>query len=417
LVNLIKRKTRDLNKNNVKNKPSFIFDRSVRAKQRKKLLPVHQSLGGDCMKKIIAISVMFVLIAGAAFADTSLGGNMRITANLASQSPAQDDAVAGDVHVFDSNLSANWSGDNAGGMMRFHAFGSDSGVVSKIDWTPDFFGFVWWKPIDEFRLQIGKNADGDWGHNQITGWGYNAEAQNGAAVDQYRGIGGNAVVARTAAWWGGFNSMGITLSFFPAQGVDINIGVPMASQRDASVTYSNSKINVKADIPDIGTVRVAADLNKANKDADLLLKGHLAFYLSAIENIGLEVGFGFIQDNKDDNHMEFGLGFRTTADDFGLKARVGFVMKDKDKGGSQLGIGVLPSYNVGSFKFFFNAGFGMNLDKEEAPGKQDWFVNPYIQVPTSAGSFYAGIKLVDEGKTGNDEGISWAIPIQWNVYY
>jgi hypothetical protein len=113
--------------------------------------------------------------------------------------------------------------------------------------------------------------------------------------------------------------------------------------------------------------------------------------------------------------MEFGLGFRTTADDFGLKARVGFVMKD---GASQLGIGILPSYNLGSFKFFFNAGFGMNLDKDsDAAGKQDWFVNPYIQVPTSAGSFYAGIKLIDEGAKGASEGMSWALPIQWNVYF
>jgi hypothetical protein len=420
----------------VEKKGSFIFDRSVRAKQRKKLLPVHQSLGGDCMKKIIAISVMFVLIAGAAFADTSFGGNMRITANLASKAPNQDDPQAGDVHVYDSNMSANWSGDNAGGMMRFHANGK--GGTSLIDWAPDFFGFVWWKPIDQFRLQIGKNADGDWGHNQITGWGYNAEAQNGAAVDQHRGIGANAQVARTSAWWGGFGDLGITLTLFLAQGFEVDIGVPMYEAGDLAVVYSNTKINFKVDVPDIGTVRLAASLNKVAKDgqgnshlkndtsytppktadADLLANIHFAFYLSAIENIGLEVGFGFFQDSKDDNHMEFGLGFRTTADDFGLKARVGFVMKDKDKGGSQLGIGVLPSYNLGSFKFFFNAGFGMNLDKDsDAAGKQDWFVNPYIQVPTSAGSFYAGIKLIDVGAKGASEGMSWALPIQWNVYY
>jgi len=371
------------------------------------------------MKKIIAISVMLLLIAGAAFADTSLGGNMRITANLASKAAGADDAMAGDVHVYDSNLSANWSGDNAGGMMRFHAFGSDSGnFKTKIDWTPDFFGFVWWKPIDQFRLQIGKNADGDWGHNQITGWGYNAEAQNGAAVDQYRGIGGNAEKARTAAWWGGFNSMGLTLSIYPIQGFEINIGIPMPSADVAAVTYSNSKINFKYDISEIGTIRLAADLNKAKKDADLLIKGHFAFYLSAIENIGLEVGAGYIQDNKDKNHIEAGLGFRFSAEDFGLKARLGFINKEKADGGKQVGIGILPSYNLGSFKFFFNAGFGMNLDKDsDQSGKQDWFVNPYIQVPTSAGSFYAGIKLVDEGKTGNDKGVTWAIPIQWNVYY
>jgi hypothetical protein len=388
------------------------------------------------MKKIIAISVMFVLIAGAAFADTSFGGNMRITANLASGQGGTDDKgnsfenKAGDVHVYDSNLSANWSGDNAGGMMRFHAFGSKDGVVSKIDWTPQFFGFVWWKPIDQFRLQIGQNADGDWGHSQISGWGYNAEAQNGAAVDQYRGIGDKAVVARTAAWWGGFgdgDTPGLALSFYPAQGFEINVGIPMASKSDLAVIYSNSKINVKADIPDIGTVRVAADLNKKSADADLLLNGHLGFYLSAVENMGIDIGFAFKQDGKDAknndyNHMEFGLGYRLVADDLTLKARIGYVMKDEDHGGSVFGIGIMPAYNLGDFKFFFNAGFGMNLDAKGDSNKQDWFVNPYIQVPTSAGSFYAGIKIVNsfnkdgDKKKGEDQ-MTWAIPIQWNVYY
>jgi hypothetical protein len=384
-------------------------------KQRKKLLPVHQSLGGDCMKKIIAISVMFVLIAGAAFADTSLGGNMRITANLLSGKDDGSDAKAGGITVYDSNLSANWSGDNAGGMMRLHAFGwvdkdpnisSKPNVISRIDWTPDFFGFVWWKPIDQLRLQIGKNADGDWGHAQISGWGYNAEAQNGAAVDLYRGAGGLAILARTAAWWSGFDKMGLALSIFPAEGFEVNIGIPMAGEATAEATYLNTKINFKIDIADVGTVRLAADLGGKNSEDKVVMDAFLGFYISAIEGMGIDVGAAFKKEFK---QIEIAIGYKMDADDFGLKARLGVEMPP-DSGDKKLGINIMPTYNLGSFKFFFNAGFGMNLDKSD---QKDWFVNPYIQVPTSAGSFYAGIQLIDNG----DEKVEWKIPIQWNVYY
>jgi len=360
------------------------------------------------MKKIIAISVMFALLAGVAFADTSLGGNIRITANLLSGKAEADDVMAGDVHVYDSNLSANWSGDDAGGMLRLHGFGSDGGApVTKIDWTPDYFGFVWWKPIDQFRLQIGKNADGDWGHQQISGWGYNAEAQNGAAVDQYRGIGPNAQLARTAGWYGGFSSMGVTLSIFPTQGFEIDVGIPMAATKTAKETYMSSDLNIKADIPDVGTVRVALDLDQGGGDADLMMGAYLGFYLSMIENMGIDIGAAFKPAGGENfKEIGFGLGFRYTADDLTIKARFGLVTND---GAMALGFGILPSYNLGSFVFLFNAGFGMNPDAET----KDWFVNPYIKVPTSAGSFYAGIKIIDNG----DELISWAVPIQWNVYY
>jgi hypothetical protein len=121
--------------------------------------------------------------------------------------------------------------------------------------------------------------------------------------------------------------------------------------------------------------------------------------------MGIEVGAAFTNEFKD---IGIGLGYKMDADDFGLKARLGVVMPDN--GSKVLGIGIMPTYNLGSFKFFFNAGFGLDLDNSDA---KDWFVNPYIQVPTSAGSFYAGIQLIDSG----DEKVSWSVPIQWNVYF
>jgi hypothetical protein len=374
------------------------------------------------MKKIIAISVMLVLIAGAVFADTSVGGNLKISASLAAGKTDDDDAVAGGATVWDAYTNVSWSGDNAGGMMRLW--------TKNNDWQPDLFTFWWWKPIEQLRLQLGKNADGDWGHAQITGWGYNAEAQGGIVIDQHRGIkslstetGFNSTsscLARTSdAFWGGFGALGLAVSIFPAQGFEINIGLPFQGKTDknkeaiAAAVYSNTKINFKVDIPDIGTVRLAADLKKGttdakgnfhfDQDADLQTDIYFAFYLSAIENMGLELGASFTNEFE---KINIGLGVRYSADDLTIKSRIGFVSKENN---TAFGIGILPSYNLGNMVFYFNAGFGMNLDKET----KDWFVNPYIRVPANAGNFYAGIKILDNG----DEKMAWEIPIGWNVYF
>jgi hypothetical protein len=360
------------------------------------------------MKKIIAISVMLALVAGAVFADTSVGGNMKISTGLLAG--GGDDVMAGGITFWDIHTNVQWSGENAGGMMRLWSLPKDHG--SAINWTPSAFAFWWWKPIDQLRVQLGKNADADWGHPQIPGWGFNAEAQGGIAVDQHRGIGSTAVVARTAAWWGGFGDAGLAISIFPAQGFEIDLGIPMGefeNWKTAAEIYMNSKINFNIGIPDIGNVRLAANLIKANKDADQLLDVHFAFYLSAIEGQGIDIGAAFKSAGGENfKNIEAALGYRFNAEDLTIKARLGFLMPD---GGDKIfGINILPSYNVGSFVFYFNAGFGMNLDNSDV---KDWYVNPYIRVPAKVGNFYAGIKLIGI----NDNDVTWEVPIGWNVYF
>jgi hypothetical protein len=353
------------------------------------------------MKKIIAISVMLVLIVGAVFADTSVGGNLKISAQLLAGKAEQDDVNAGAATIWDAYTNITWSGDNAGGMMRLW--------TKNNEWQPDFFTFWWWRPIDQVKLQVGKNADADFGHAQVSGWGYNAEAQGGIAVDQHRGINGtNSVYARTAAWWEGFNRLGIALFLFPVPGFEIDLAIPMESLDTAENTYLNSKINFNIGIPDIGNIRLAADLAGKDSDDNIKVNVHFGFYVMAVEGMGIDIGAAFKNTAENFDTIEAGLGYRLNADDLTLKARIGFVAKNPNDD-MILGIGILPSYNLGNFALLLNAGFGMNLDKDT----KDWFVNPYISVPANSGRLYAGFKLIDNG----DEKIYWEIPIGWNVYF
>jgi hypothetical protein len=392
------------------------------------------------MKKIIAISVMFVLIAGAAFADTSVGGNLRLGADLAKDKGTGDDVRAGRMWVNDANTKVEWSGDNAGGLMKLHSWGRDNDVPVAPWWAPDIFTFVWWKPMDALRIQFGKNADGDFGHAQITGWGFNAESQASVALDQhsagYQLNGTQSVLGRTCgAWWGGFDVLGTAITISPMPGFDINLCIPMASESTLAVFYSNTKINFKYDLPDIGTIRLAADLNKANKDADLIPNIYFAFYLSAIEGMGIELGVGSFKSEKGtekdgkpikNDSLAVGIGYSLTADDLGLKARIGFIpqigkVQGEAQKGMLLGINILPSYNLGALTVFVNAGFGTAFGLPEGAKASyftDFYFNPYIAVPLNAGKFYAGIKFLQGAETAAGKpDAKWSIPIGWNVYF
>jgi len=391
------------------------------------------------MKKIIVTLVVFALVAGAAFAQPAVGGNLKISTNLLAGSTETEDPMAGGTTIWDAHINVTWSGTNAGGLIRFWS--------KTNEWMPESFAFWWWKPIEQVRIQLGRNRDADFGHAQIAGWGFNAEAQGGVAVDKDReltkygaGYYGNeslASIARTAAWWGGFGAggkdLGLALSIYPIPGFEVDICVPMqggkagiygigATDTQAANTptdtaaniYLSSKINFNVAVPDIGNLRFVADLQgKDSEDKVVVPNIHAAFYINAVEGMGIEIGAGF----KDEfDTIEIGAGYRLTAEALVLKARVGLIAKSPNSKNDSmlLGIGILPSYNLGKLVTLFNAGFGIDLGDT---AMVDWFINPYISVPANSGRFYGGIKLhnIKSLKAGDE--VTWAIPIGWNIYF
>ena len=395
------------------------------------------------MKKIIVTLAVLALIAGAAFAQPSVGGNLKIGTNLLWGNTELEEPLAGGTTVWDAYTNIVWAGDNAGGMMRLW--------TKSNEWVPEFFTFWWWKPIQQVRIQLGKNRDADFGHAQIAGWGYNAEAQGGVAIDKDReltdygnGYYGNeslAAIARTAAWWGGFgagaNDLGIALSLYPIPGFEVDICIPMQDGEGgwykvasgtptqagkngmkpgdsftASNTYLSSKINFNVAVPDIGNIRFVADLQgKDDDDAIKTPNVHAAFYINAVDGMGIEIGAGFRNEFET---IEIGAGYRLIAEALTFKARVGLVAKSPDTDNLLLGIGILPAYNLGKLVALFNAGFGIDLGETDV---MDWFINPYISVPANSGRFYGGIKIHNLKSLGAEDVISWSIPIGWNFYF
>jgi len=217
------------------------------------------------MKKLIAISVVFALLTTAVFAQPSVGGNMKIsTALLKGQSVNEVDETivrAGEVAAWDAHVNVNFGDATAGGMMR---------LWSKTnDWQPDLFTFWWWRPIEQFRMQLGKNADGDLGHAQLSGWGFNGEPQGAnVALDEHRGLNSTISIGARNLTNGdltrgprqfapGVDGLGLLLSGFPIDGLRIDLFIPGDDARVEAV-YSRLYLNASYVLEDIGTVRLAA---------------------------------------------------------------------------------------------------------------------------------------------------------------
>jgi len=364
------------------------------------------------MKKLIAILVVLTLVTGAVFADASVGGNVRaglqlLAGDFDDVDEGGSELGASKLQIFDMVTNVSFGNSDNGGMMRLYAKSNQ--------WQPALFGFVYFRPIPQVRIQMGQNPDGDWGAAQISGWGFNGEAQGGVALDCHRLFGTLNRTARVRGWYTGFDALGLAVSIFPADGVAINIGIPFGSGNDTTYhhneypmlrnTYGQSTVNAVIGIPDVGTVRLAANFKGMDaEDAFVTPDVFASFFLIAIDDMAIDIGAAF----KDDfETIELGLGFRFNAEDFGIKARFGLGLLADDT--TVLGLGILPSIKMSDMTLFINAGFAMNLDTEAL----SWYFNPYISKAFDGVRVYAGLQLFDD----SSETIRFAIPLSINVYF
>ena len=411
------------------------------------------------MKKLIAIAVVFALFTGAAFADVMVGGQVATKAVLIGGDNVEDSDIYAGMSNVAARANAAFTNDTgtAGGLVRLY------GMTAK-GWWQDWngggapFAFSWWKPIDQLRIQLGLNPDGDWGAAQITGWGFNAEAQDFVAIDQDSGdMGGSPIWrSRNQGFYGGFSVLGATVSIYPADGLTFNIGIPFGNGDRkngdflARDVYLKSHINVVYAIPDIGTVRVSFQ-GAGGKDEDnnqYRSVGNIygSFYLTAIDGINVDLGVGFglpfeknAAGDKTNPGLGVGLGLRYVGDGFGIKFRAGAALAGKTenagveaKSATEIGVVILPYFDLEIMRVYLNAGFGVSIfdendkhtggyDKDPAV---DFFVNPYISKSAGGLTFYAGFRLASPAPTWdgtaheyNDRLVKWSVPIGFNSYF
>jgi len=431
------------------------------------------------MKKLIAISVVFALAAGVAFA-VDVSGNVIGTVNFLegnSGKQANDDANPIGASASMNRIRIEGSGENDdgtfGGWVRFQPDwgfqGPDQGKASQA------WGYAWWKPIDVLKLGIGGNPDGFYGKEGVTGWMFYQMVSDTGVVNAGNVWGGGygPVIFRNA-FYGGFGDAALHLTISPAEIVDINIAVPFWANNgdnlpEGKAAYifkrTNAQLDFKLDFGNIALTYVGNE-NKLGFDMDEKDPYKMAdaspgtifayFGLTSIENLGLDVGLGFplpvTNDDDEDititrnSPIAFGVGVKYVAGDFGVKARVvasfaGSVKIDADGAPDPLNdpflltADVLPFYNVSeSLRIFFSAGLGMTgaTEKNEDWGIAEagdsvvaWHINPYVEVGNEWGpTFYAGLRIWSDGVKGTDAAgkeiaaiVNWAVPIAIGISF
>ena len=409
------------------------------------------------MKKLIAISVVFALVAGTAFAEINVGANAASGVILAKNSGVKDADVETGVGRHTARITASGQNDEGTFGGQVFVFAEMGDYYNQFWWGTDAFAFAWWKPLDLVRLQLGHNPWGDIDCKQIVDWGFHASDAPDVGMHNPYGTGDNNL-GQDTGFYGGFGSFGSLLSLYPVEGLAINFAVPFANQK-AEDTYKGFHAQLSYDISGIGK----AAISYVNADNKLSVtpgnpqatpptaikydvshsKLFASFYLTAIDNMEANIGFAFPFPVTNDDFkvtysdpLEVGLGFGFNASDaFNIKARIATTLAGKitpEKGDAlnmpfKLGFNILPSYNLDIVKVFLKAGIMFTGESEayDVNGKPEkvkdssafgWHINPYVTKSMGAGTFYAGLVLESDGikgssKDGDKSAVQWSIPL------
>jgi len=347
------------------------------------------------MKKLIAVLAIVCLISGVAFAQigATIHGGAFLMANDG------DDIVAGGSM---SRVRLDGSGESEdgkyGGYLRAQA--------------DDFWGFAWWKPIDQFMIRIGSNGgDNFWGKEGVTGWGFYQVAGDVGVAQAGNVWGGgylyyadsDPAVKYRDIFFGGWDN-GIMLEIKPIDILAINIGLPFAkSGAEVADFYQASTLQIDVNL-DFGNI--ALTVEGLNDKAKI----YFYFGLGAIENLSLDVGFSYDLGTE---LAAAGLGAKYSfSDSFALKFRAAASFGSKKTAYEKVGLLVdaMPIIGISdAMTAFVSLGLSMYDDQ------MNFHFNPYLQIGEEWGpSFWVGFQLFS---TNNMKDMNWGIPIGINFSF
>jgi len=351
------------------------------------------------MKKLIVLSVVFALVASAAFA-VDLGASV-----FGLVTPVQWDNDSGDITSSGSmqRLRLQGSGDVAdgafGGWIRFDPAG--------FDWANNFgsgvSGYAYWKPIDQFKMVIGGNPDGMYGKEGVTGWMFHENPYDagvafvGGNVWGWGPYNGGDIKTRDV-FYGGFGGNALHLNITPIEVFTVNLVLPFFDGGEIGDVLTSVKAQLDFNL-EFGNIALTYDGGTSGGRVFL-------YYGGPIGPLGLDVGVSYGFDDDSNYTIGAGLGLKFATDAFGIKFRVVTTITADDF--NLLGE-ILPFFPFSDkLAVFIGIGAAM-IQKGSNDAAIDFHVNPYIRVGEEWGAqFLAGVQLYS---TGNLDKINLSVPI------
>jgi len=393
------------------------------------------------MKKLIAVLTVLAFVAGGAFAQVSVSGDVTTGVTVVSgNNDSDDDTIRSQGHTDASVEFAFTAADGVFGV----ALGFDASFGMEINnhgdattipgWENAFmvrmgFAYAWWQPHRMFWMLIG--GDDFFGQPGGATWDFYRAAGNVGVVDAHAAWHNtvkHGALAFENAFFDGFSEWGVMMRIAPIHELTLNFGIPF-------ISMGSLARDTTAEVGDVFLSSIAqAVINQpwGNiaitywSSADEYDFGQLwgLFSLSAIDDLSLNLGVGLhiLGENvqrapwEDYHDTKISVGLSATYDineEFGLRARTmaQFFGGDDDRFG--LLLDVLPFFRITSnITAFCSIGFSMLSD---ADTQFDWHFNPYVEIGTQGEwgpRFFAGFRL---WSTNNGDQINWSVPIGFMV--
>jgi opacity protein-like surface antigen len=395
------------------------------------------------MKKLIAIAVVFALVAGAAFAETSVSGTIdtRITVVKANNDEDSDATIGGSVADGFVQLSGQDDDGKFGGLARIRA-NENGGNFHR--------AFAWWQPIPQLRIFLGHDLDGKFGTDPLTAWGFHQ--------------GGESFVSRhdwdfwRAVFPGNWDGFGLSLSVFPAPGIDINLVIPTglpewypgdSANSGQSLTWktvpSSLRLESGIGIPDVGKIYISyiGPRGTSFKDSKNFGQFGGSFLFTMLEGLQIQAGVSTYIKNKDNTSDDdqypimIGLAAHYSGGDFGVKFRSAFVLKSTAgfttttdswryrpwiqwgvpfTKGNLITFNVMPFYNLGVMTAYLDIGAAIGTPDGGDANIYFW-LNPYVRKSIGPGAIRAGIMVGIDPDPVADTKITFDIPVQFTYSF
>lgn len=403
------------------------------------------------MKRIVVVLLMFALVAGATFADLTVNGTVETRMYLLDRMIPENKKSAtnipltfGFIHTAAITLTGRNDSNTAGMQLRVRAeditayisgdslTGRNNGRFHK--------AYVWWKPINQLRIFLGQDPDGLFENAVLTGWSFHM------GNEEYIGF-------QNWDFWrdithGNWDTMGLAFSYYPVEGVQVNLVIPTGGPADQWPRHQNGNGNADTPgtitgvtravswenmfpwglrltstvgIPDIGQVMFSyigpqnykgamAPLGTLVIDGEYLGDSQsphfgdlsLSFLLKGpIQGLQAQVGFSTKLARPDDDvdyakeyPFQLMAAAHYTSGNLGIKFRVGMHMYDDSK--KELNIvhgNIMPTYSFGAVKTALDIGLSLNGSDDVKTG---FWITPYVTI----GPFQGGILLYTVGGPG-----------------
>lgn len=214
-------------------------------------------------------------------------------------------------------------------------------------------------------------------------------------------------------FYGGFGANGLLLEIKPLDILGINLAAPVFAGGTAEDVYKG--ITAQVDL-NLSFGNIALTYN-GGAGEDGTFYGY--FGLSAIDNLGLDIGIGVPFAEK--SPLSVGLGVKFDAGAFGVRLRSVLKLPADDDQSLGVLVDLRPSFAISdTARFTLSAGLGLSAPPKNAPDGAEsivgWHINPFIEIGEEWGpKFVAGIKLWSAGDLDPDPKgdpiLNFALPI------